>query len=68
MDAYERLTFRKSSFSNRRSRCVEVAFTTNSVIVRNSKSPFPVVAFTPGEWEAFLDGVKNQEFELPPGR
>lgn len=57
-------TFRKSTFSNSGSaNCVEVAFGSRDVFVRDSKNPDgPVLTFTPDEWAAFLDGVIAGEF------
>lgn len=44
--------------------CVEVRFTENEVQVRDSKNPKgPVLTFTNHEWEAFLAGVRFQEFD-----
>jgi hypothetical protein len=46
--------------------CVEVAFVDGATAVRNSKDPTgPVVIFTPGEWGAFIGGVRDGEFDLP---
>lgn len=44
--------------------CVEVAFTGDRVLVRDSKQPdgAPMV-ITPEEWEAFTLGVLNGEFD-----
>ena len=44
--------------------CVEVAFTGDLVLVRDSKRPdeAPMV-ITPAEWEAFTLGVLNGEFD-----
>lgn len=54
----------KSSFSNQ-TNCVEVAtLTDGSRLVRNSKRPDEaVVRYTAGEWRAFIQGVKNGEFD-----
>ena len=60
----EKLEFKKSSFSSRTGRCVEVAIGTEDVFVRNTKNPKIIVKFTYAEWEAFIDGVKKHEFEL----
>lgn len=51
------------SFSN--GNCVEVAnLPGGEVGVRHSKDrKGPVLRFTPGEWEAFLGGVRNGEFD-----
>lgn len=45
--------------------CVEVAFVDGAVAVRDSKQPDgPVLVFTPEEWDAFVDGAKDGEFDL----
>jgi hypothetical protein len=45
--------------------CVEVAFVAGAIAVRDSKNPSgPVLVFTPGEWDAFVDGAKDGEFDL----
>jgi predicted secreted Zn-dependent protease len=55
--------WRKSSASQS-GECVEVAFLPESVLVRHSADPAgPVLAFSGGEWEAFLTGVRNREFD-----
>ncbi len=44
---------------------VEVRFAAGQVAVRDSKAPDgPVLVFSQGEWEAFLLGVANGEFDL----
>jgi hypothetical protein len=44
--------------------CVEVAFLGNEVAVRDSKNPSgPILVFTLVEWQAFLVGVHNGEFD-----
>jgi hypothetical protein len=56
--------WRKSSRSGEALQCVEVAMVDGAVLVRNSRHPVgPVLRFTHGEWEAFLDGVHAGEFE-----
>jgi hypothetical protein len=56
--------FSKSSFSGPNG-CVEVAIRPDSVAVRDAKhQEGPVLEFSPGEWAAFLQGVKNGEFDL----
>ncbi len=59
--------WRKSSHSGGNGQCVEVAFLdAGQVAVRDSKNQNgPALIFTPGEWDAFLCGVKDREFELP---
>jgi hypothetical protein len=55
----------KSSLSFSNSNCVEVAnLPEGGIGVRDSKdSEGPVLRFTPGEWHAFLGGVRNGEFD-----
>lgn len=65
MDLSE-LAWQKSTRSNN-SGCVQVAFCGDGrIAVRDSKDPEgPVLMFTPYEWEAFLGGVQDGEFNLP---
>lgn len=58
--------WRKASRSNGSGACVEVAvFTDGTIGVRDSKNPDgPRLTFTPAEWEAFLAGAKQGEFDL----
>ncbi len=58
-------TWVKSSLSFSNSNCVEVAaLPGGGVGVRHSKDPSgPVLRFTPAEWQAFLGGVRNGEFD-----
>jgi hypothetical protein len=45
--------------------CVEVAFVADAVAVRDSKNPGgPVLLFTHGEWDAFVGGAKDGEFDV----
>jgi hypothetical protein len=55
----------KSSLSFSNSNCVEVASLPDGEIsVRDSKdSEGPVLRFTSDEWQAFLGGVRNGEFD-----
>jgi hypothetical protein len=56
--------WRKSSRSGANG-CVEVAFVDGKVAVRDSKDRRgPVLVFTPPEWEAFVGGVHDGEFDL----
>ena len=58
--------WRKSTLSSGGDNCVEIAFAADgSVGVRDSKQRGlgPVLEFTPSEWDAFLGGVRNDEFD-----
>lgn len=56
----------KSSFSSGGDNCVEVRFHGDQIQVRDSKrgEGSPVLAFTEDEWQAFLDGVHADEFNI----
>ena len=60
--------FRKSSASGQfdgNSNCVEVAFVTDAIGVRDSKNRAQTpLQFTHSEWAAFIQGVKAGEFDL----
>lgn len=54
----------KSSLSFANGNCVEVASLAGGVGVRDSKDVTgPVLRFTPAEWDAFIGGVRNGEFD-----
>jgi Domain of unknown function (DUF397). len=45
--------------------CVEVAFTGDAVLVRNStEKASPVLRFTTAEWVAFVAGVRDGDFDF----
>lgn len=53
-----------SSYSDSAS-CVEVRQTADGIETRNSNDRNgPVVTYTPAEWDAFIKGVRNGEFDL----
>jgi hypothetical protein len=58
-------TWIKSSLSFANGNCVEVSDQPDGVIgVRNSRErEGPVLKFTADEWQAFLGGVRNGEFD-----
>jgi hypothetical protein len=44
--------------------CVEVAFVDGAVAVRDSNNPTgPALVFTGDQWDAFLAGAKDGEFD-----
>jgi hypothetical protein len=48
--------------------CVEVAFVGGIIAVRDSKNANgPALVFTPNEWDAFVDGAKDGEFDIQFG-
>ena len=71
--------WQKTSHSTDGSNCVEVTVTYDTsgsahksgseklYLMRDSKNPDgPVLAFTPAEWDAFILGVKDGEFDIEP--
>jgi hypothetical protein len=58
--------WRTSSHSQDEGECVETAFLPDGgVAVRHSKDPHgSVLRYTRGEWDAFLKGAKDGEFDL----
>jgi hypothetical protein len=59
----------KSSLSAYNGNCVEVAGLASDLIrVRDSKNPGGgILNFTSAEWDAFIGGVRNGEFDRRPG-
>ncbi|MCC4322326.1 DUF397 domain-containing protein [Streptomyces malaysiensis] len=56
----------KSSFSQNAAGCVEVRFAAGLSYVRSTRDRGgPMVTFTRVEWEAFLLGAWNGEFDMP---
>jgi hypothetical protein len=57
--------WRKSSRSGTQGNCVEVRAVDGFVEVRDSKNPSgAVLKFTPAEWDAFIGGAGDGEFDL----
>jgi hypothetical protein len=44
--------------------CVEVGWSADEVLVRNSLRPEEIARFTPEEWAAFIAGVKAGDFAV----
>jgi hypothetical protein len=62
------LVWYKSSFSGASGDCVEVALTSDRVLVRDSESPGgPLLSFTFTQWDCFLEGVRRGEFDALRG-
>ena len=59
------VVWRKSSYSNTQGgNCVEVADLPDGMAVRDSKNPDgPTLQFTLAEWQAFIVGIKDGEFD-----
>jgi Domain of unknown function (DUF397) len=56
----------KSSRSLPNGACVQVRLDGGEIWLRDSKDPDgPVLKFIGPEWEAFLAGIKNGEFDIP---
>jgi hypothetical protein len=54
------LVWRKSQISDAGNSCVEVAISTSSVLVRDSRDQLGArLAFGPGQWRLFVRRVKN---------
>jgi hypothetical protein len=60
--------FRKSSMSPFTriidSRCVAVSVDGPDVLVVDTKEPTKILRFSKSEWSAFVEGVKNGEFDI----
>ncbi|MEV5409746.1 DUF397 domain-containing protein [Thermopolyspora sp. NPDC052614] len=66
-----RVTWRKSRYSGNGADCVEIAAadaaragTERLYLIRDSKNPDgAVLAFAPGEWDAFVGGIKSGKLD-----
>ena len=60
----EGAVWQKSSRGPIEDNSVEVAFVGDAIAVRDASDPAgPVLIFTPAEWDAFVDGAKDGEFD-----
>ncbi len=66
MEELAQAVWRKSTRSGTQGNCVEVAeLADGGFAVRDSKSPNgPVLVFTAAEWDAFVAGAKDGEFDI----
>jgi hypothetical protein len=56
--------WKKSSYSFANGNCIEIQQVADSVWMRDSKHPAgPLLRFTLSEWDAFISGVRNGEFD-----
>jgi hypothetical protein len=64
LDINEAVWLRSSRSAEDEGPTVEVAFVGDQIAVRDSTDPNAVLLFTQGEWDAFLAGVNDGEFDL----
>jgi Domain of unknown function (DUF397) len=71
LNSLDNVIWRKATYSNPSGSCVEVAERNGSILlggyvhVRDSKHPNEtVLRFTKSEWQAFVAGSKDGEFDL----
>lgn len=58
-----KIAFRKATASTPTGNCANVAeLEDGRVAIRHSDPNGPAIVFTPGEWDAFEDGVRKGEF------
>ena len=63
MNTNQKPEWQKSSYCGN-SACVEVAVTSDAILVRDARNPqIPPLVFTTEEWDAFVKGVKAGEFD-----
>ncbi|MBT8225033.1 MAG: DUF397 domain-containing protein [Dactylosporangium sp.] len=64
MTDFRGAVWRKSAKTQQSGQCVQVARVADTIGIRDSKDPAgPVLAFTVGEFGAFLDGAARGEFD-----
>lgn len=58
-------SWQKSNRSNNNGACVEARIVSDEIQVRDSKDPDgTVLTFTTKEWDAFVGGAKDGDFDL----
>ena len=58
------IKFIRSSYSGKYLECVGVAKSNGKILVTNTDTKKGLVEFSEKEWEIFIKGVKNNEFDL----
>ena len=62
-ECFKASDFKVSGWCGNRPKCVAVARNKKAVGVKDTKTG-QVLMFSPGEWEAFIKGVKGGEFDV----
>ena len=58
------VSYMKASKSGKYCKCVGVGRENNKIIITNTTTKQGRVEFTPEEWNVFLHGVKNDQFDI----
>ena len=61
------IEFKKSTFS-RTERCVGVSIQKEKVLLTNTKHFATILKITHSEWRTFIQGIKNNEFDIRKNR
>lgn len=61
---YDGIVYQISSYSGENHKCVGVSIESDAVRIINTNHPDQKGVFTHDEWEAFIQGVKENEFNL----
>jgi uncharacterized protein DUF397 len=68
VEQFDRLIWVRAQYCNSGA-CVEVSRIDDGVLVRDSKNPQgPRLKFSNSEWEAFVEGVRNGDFDHQTSR
>jgi Domain of unknown function (DUF397) len=60
----QNLAWIKARSSTANGACVEIASAVGNIAIRDSKDPDgPILVYTPAEFQAFLAGARNGEFD-----